>query len=643
MADNDATAALFREILGMTSGGTLGGRQPMSIPDEIMDSVTGDAAQETLARNRLLTEMRRQEDTRRGAEFVNLDMLTEMDSGDVDNFLSHARKKIIKRSKPTRTACCAKIGGVLDQILGTAGGEHAELQGVRDRGADDPTGDVDQVAEADLDEGLRASTRKFQALDRAVRQNPGDAEAAAARKEAERAKHADEYSGERRAWEKAPNQDVKDKIQQGRYSLRGTPSTAGRKQMSSADADTDLLNFIAEEFFHFEHDESCQFADPRFDLNPDPLAEHKYISGATKSPGLLRDYYHLKEGESISAEKAKADYARLQEREDALAGNQLKLFERLGHYLALLGSAPTQQEEVTTNMEASKTAKALSGFMESSLNPYAAAKSGGGKGAPDADKMKDRLYTDGLKTRDDNQEYKTELKPAKSGNKTVAGAPGKVSTRDKDAGDPIGEGEDAIEEGSTGYARQIRILKSGKLDPDAEMAHARKAGTKQIQQNDRSNDTPAGKQVRGYIHQSSRGLKTKGQDSDFPGKNEGEWAKVRGEMTKSRLLGQDSHDAPDGQVRRVSNTASALANFMEASGQYAAAREKLALKGKDAGETDLDDCEKQPYGLPTKPAKGERSKADVYDEGGKKPRYEKDADPIGGANEKDAAGSRMKK
>lgn len=450
MADNDATAALFRELLGMTNGGTAGGRGAMSIPDEIMDSVTGDAAQETLARNKLLTEMRRQEDTRRGPEFVNLDMLTEMDSGDVDKFLSHARKKIIKRSKPTRTACCAKIGGVLDQILGTAGGEHAELQGVRDRGQDDPTGDADQVAES----------------------------------------------------------------------------------VSAA-----LLNFIAEEFSHFEHDESCKFADPRFDLNPDPLAEHKYISGATKSPGLLRDYYHLKEGESISAEKAKADYARLQEREDALAGNQLKLFERLGLCLALLGSATTQQEEVKTNMDASKTAKALSGFMESQ-NPYAAAKTGSGKGAPDADKMKDRLYTDGLKTRDDNQEYKTELKPAKSGNKTVAGAPGKVSTRDKDPGDPIGE----------------------------------------------------------------------------------------------------QTAAP----RRVSNTAKALGSFMESAGQYETAKKKLALKDDDAGQTKLNTRESQPYGKPLKPAKGERSKADVYDEGGKEPRFAKGANPIGGGNEKNAAGERMK-
>jgi hypothetical protein len=450
MADNDATAALFREILGMTTGGTAGGRGPMSIPDEIMDSVAGDAAQETLARNKLLTEMRRYDDTRRGAEFVNLDLMMEMDSGDVDKFLTHARKKIIKRSKPSRSACCAKIGGVLDQILGTAGGEHAELQGIRDRGAADPTGDVDQVAES---------------------------------------------------------------------------------------ASDDLLNFIAEEFFHFEHDDSCKFADPRFDLNPDPLAEHKFISGATKSPGLLRDFYHLREGEGIPVEKARVDYARLQERADALAGNQSKLFERLGLYLGLLGSAaPAKQEEDKTNMEASKTAKALSGFVESQ-NPYAAAKAGSGKGAPDADKMsKTRCYTDGIKTRDDNKEYPTDLKPAKSGNKTIAGEPGKLSTRDKAPGDPIGE-----------------------------------------------------------------------------------------------------------DTRPVSNTAKALGSFMESTGQYETAKKKLALKGKDAGETDVTNREKQPFGLPLKSCKSERASADVIDAGGKKPRFEKDADPIGGASEKDAAGSRMKK
>lgn len=451
MADNDATAALFRELLGMTNGGTAGGRGPMSIPDDIMDSVAGDAAQESIARKKLITEMRRQDDARRGAEFVNLDMLTEMESGDVDKFLSHARKKIIKRSKPTRTACCAKIGGVLDQILGPAGGEYAELQGVRDRGADDPTGGADQVAES-----------------------------------------------------------------------------------------ADLLNFIAEEFFHFEHDDSCKFADPNFTLKSDPLAEHKYITGAVKTPGLLRDYYHLKEGESIPADRARVDYARLQERSESLAGNQSKLFERLGLYLSLIGTAAsTKQEEDRTSMEASRTAKALSGFMESAHNPYAAANAGNGKGSPDADKMKDRLYTDAVKVRDDNKDYPTDLKPAKAGNKTVAGEPGKVSTRGKDRGDPIGE---------------------------------------------------------------------------------------------------DEVQAP-----RVSNTASALAHFMEATGQYAVAKQVFALKAEGARETDLVNREKQPYGLPPKPAKGARAGADVYDEGGKKPRYEKDADPIGGANEKDAAGSRMKK
>lgn len=455
MADNDATAALFRELLGMTNGGTAGGRGPMSIPDDIMDSMAGDSAQESLARKKLITEMRRQDDVRRGAEFVNLDMLTEMDSGDVDKFLSHARKKIIKRSKPTRSACCAKIGGVLDQILGPAGGEHAELQGVRDRGADDPTGDADEVAEA---------------------------------------------------------------------------------------VDQDVLNFVAEEFFCYEHAEECKLSDPRFVLHPDPLAEQKFITGAIKHPGALRDHYGVREGREIPIERAKADYARLQkiaEGEGSLSGEDSKLFKRLGLFLKVLKPASDAKQEEDTTMEASNTAKALSGFMESAQNPYASAKTGSGKGAPDADKMKERLYTDVIKTRDDNKEYPTDLKPAKEGNKTVAGAPGKLSTRDKDPGDPIGE----------------------------------------------------------------------------------------------------QTDAP----RRVSNTAKALGFFMEASGQYAVAKEKLALKGKDAGETDVDNREKQPYGLPPKPAKGARSGADVYDEGGKKPRYEKDADPIGGANEKDAAGSRMKK
>jgi hypothetical protein len=507
----------------MTNGGTAGGRGAMSIPDDIMDSLAGDAAQESMARNKLIMEMRRQEDVRRGAEFVNLDMLTEMESGDVDKFLSHARKKIIKRSKPTRTACCAKIGGVLDQILGPAGGEHAEPQGVRDRGADDPTGDADQVAEAE-------DQHPYPSAKRLGHDNPWTAAHQIGIKVRGVSVH-DALKNVRAAGYH-PLADEMETHEQRAFRRQTRRSDMDREEQ----ADTDLLNFIAEEFAHYEHDFECKFSDPKFVLNPDPLAEAKFIAGAIKKPGALRAHYNVAEGAEVPVAKAKADYARLQKKaegEGTLTGDEMKLFKRLQLFLKVLKPAATAKQEEDKNMDASKTAKALSSFMESSHNPYAAAKAGSGKGAPDADKLKDRCYTDEMKTRDDNAEYPTDLKPAKAGNKTVAGAPGKVGTRDKDPGDPIGE----------------------------------------------------------------------------------------------------QTAAP----RRVSNTAKALGFFMEATGQYETAQKKLALKGKDAGETECDDREKQPYGLPPKPAKGERAKA------AEKPRYEKGAVPPGDASEKDAAGSRMQK
>ena len=132
-----------RDLLRMSGGGGLGGRERLSIPDELMDALAGDAAQEAIMKDKVLQEMRRQMTPDGvGGRFVDLDTMTEsMEKGDVDEFLKNARSKIIKRSKSTRRGCCLKIGGILDQVMGPAGGEWADEKAVSDRGKSDPIGE----------------------------------------------------------------------------------------------------------------------------------------------------------------------------------------------------------------------------------------------------------------------------------------------------------------------------------------------------------------------------------------------------------------------------------------------------------------------------------------------------------------------
>lgn len=497
MADTEATRALFRDLLGMTSGSTAGGRGSMSIPQDIMDAMAGDAAQESMAREQLIMEMRRREGSETGAQFVSLDLM-EMEADDVDSFLKKARKKIIKRSKPTRKTCCAKIGGVLDQILGAGGGDvdSLELQGVRDRGKGDPIGDADEMAEAVKDE---VDDKRRTKLDYEMK--PGEEN----------------------------NTDV-----------AGNAAGEG--------IDIDLVNFIAEEFAYHEHTDGCVFANPDHGKRDGYLGEaQKFIQRSNKRSGVLRDYYNLRDGQPIPVAEARADYERLAEQDKTIASlnaKERKLFESLSLLLQVIKPTTTQKEDVEMS-ECSKTAAALSSFMESTLNPYAAANSGGGKGAPDAGALANKGYinADGAKLRaGDDDAYPTELTPAKSGSKKVAGEPGKVSTRGVDRGDPIGEDE------------------------------------------------------------------------------------VRTEV-------------------RASNTASALGSFMEATNQYSVAREKLALRKKDAGDLDMTnrtDTRKN-LGGPLEKATGKRGGLNVYDDGGKKARFDSGANPIGGAVPSEQSSKRMKK
>lgn len=139
--EKNSMSDYVRELLRMANGGVVSGREKLNVPDEIMDAFSGDIAQEALIKERVLEEMRAAKNSDDAGRFVSLDMMMEMEKDDVDKFLSQARSRIIKRSKSTRKACCSRIGGALDMILGPAGGEYADGVDVDDRGKEDPIGE----------------------------------------------------------------------------------------------------------------------------------------------------------------------------------------------------------------------------------------------------------------------------------------------------------------------------------------------------------------------------------------------------------------------------------------------------------------------------------------------------------------------
>lgn len=139
----------IRELLRMSGGGNLSGRDNFSVPNELLNALAGDEAQEALAKERLLIEMKKQDAAKHDPSFVSLDLM-EMEKADVDAFLSRARKKIIKRGKGGRKACCARIGGLLDSVLGPASGEDTRKDVKSSgRGVSDPIGAA-EATEADL-------------------------------------------------------------------------------------------------------------------------------------------------------------------------------------------------------------------------------------------------------------------------------------------------------------------------------------------------------------------------------------------------------------------------------------------------------------------------------------------------------------
>jgi hypothetical protein len=548
MADTDATRDLFRELLGMTGGANASGRGKLHIPADIMDSLSGDAAQDELARNHLIMEMDRWESRHHDPRFVSLDLM-EMEATDVDGFLKAARKKIMKRSKGTRKACCSKIGGVLDQMMGSAGGEYADKVQADDRGRHDPIGDADDAKTFKM---VKEST----ALEppRRTGVNPGQKVAIKGL----------QTRGPREPRQAPPSASQRLKPRGKTTAVLGAAPQGGPAVQYNS-VDVDLLSFIAEEFDHWEHNQDCRFSDPNFSLNESALMQ-------TRRPGLLRDHFRLTEGAAIPLDKAKAAYSMLKQKKAAgkLSGKEAALLPRLAQYIKMAGKggdAKDDKQEENVNMEPSRTASALSSFMESShtVNRYKAADKGSGKGAPDAGMMAGGEAGDlTLKTRDDNKEYPTELMPAKGGGKKTAGQPQSLSTRGKDRGDPIGEG--TLDENLK--PEHIAVYKFRKESPESRQAR-----------------------ISHY--------------------------KKTGEV-------MESEEAP---ARRVSQTANALSNFMEATGQYAEAKKRLALGSKDAGDLDMNKRPEQRLGGALESAKKVRAKIG-------KPRWEDD--PEGGADDKGA-------
>ena len=298
----------IRDILRMANGGIVSGRSNIDIPDELMDALAGDAAQEALVKERVLEEMRnREEGSDYGGGYVDLDTMTEsMSQGDVDGFLKHARKKIIKRSKVSRKSCCLKIGGVLDQLLGPAAGKWTKVKAPSDRGEEDPIG------EEALDEALSDDHKKLYTFRKGESREARGARIAHHKKTG---KHVDESDG------------VMTKL------------AVWMKENLDQDVDVNSLNFIAEEFKLAEHSDDCPL---RAVLAETISEEDKWIQGALKRPGALRSYFNVKRGEEIPLGEARAKYAELQDKaegESKLSESDQKLFKRLNLFLKVLKPA----------------------------------------------------------------------------------------------------------------------------------------------------------------------------------------------------------------------------------------------------------------------------------------------------------------
>lgn len=379
---SESTEDYIRDLLRMSGGDALGGREVYTVPNELIDVLAGDAAQEEMMKARVLEEMRKQVTPEEsGGTYVNLDMLTEsMEKGDVDSFLDKARKKIIKRSKGTRKACCKKIGGVLQQMMGKAGGEYANKVNAKDRGQSDPIG------EDTLDENLSPEHikvycfRKGESRDRRAKRIANYKKTGAI-DEATYDAGAKDLSGDPGKSVEMPVRNRGGRLpkqKEPKKSLLARASDWLKKKLGS-DIDHDLMNFIAEEFEISEHSDDC----PLRAVLSETLSDDNYsevtmsgntasaLAGFMESAASARPYWD-KAVEAPYNSGYKTELSPVMSGRSKKAGDPGKVSGRSGKPRYEKGADPIGEDNPDEGIQISETAQALAGFMESSVGttPY---------------------------------------------------------------------------------------------------------------------------------------------------------------------------------------------------------------------------------------------------------------------------------
>jgi len=100
----------IERMLQMANGGTVSGRGPVEMKSAMFDALSGDDAQNALAKQNLFEAMRRADHSPgvAGSSLTEAE-LTELSTGQVDGVLSHIRAKLIKRGKPGRAGSMKNI------------------------------------------------------------------------------------------------------------------------------------------------------------------------------------------------------------------------------------------------------------------------------------------------------------------------------------------------------------------------------------------------------------------------------------------------------------------------------------------------------------------------------------------------------
>lgn len=646
----------IRDLLRMSSGGALGGREKLDIPSEIMDALAGDAAQEALSQSRVLEEMRRRRNSDRvGGEFVNLDLMMEMEKEDVDKFIKHARGKIMKRSKATRKGCCMRIGGVLDQLMGPGGDEYGDQQDASDRGAQDPIGEGA--------EPMQSSGQKYGS--HWAKHTPDRGRTQANKVSARGANKA------RRASAKAEIDAELAEIQ----AKKSGQDQQDDGQVQQDDVEMNLIGFIAEEFALSEHSKDCPL---RAALEQELSEQERWIQNSIKRPGSLRAHFGLRNGDAIPVEESVELFNKLQDKADSgrdLSLDESKLHRRLGAFLRARLS------------EAAHTGAV------GDMNPA--------------------CYSDAHKTRNDNSKYPTQLKPVAQGGGYDAGAltsaKGHGGERYMKGKDPIGEANfdrDAYDRSKRGLYRpepkgdgndlhaKLKKVAHQKGPSEKMLQHPSAAPQKRDPMNARgpsmaqrkvgidrfprvpnqqmsdvdydgtqiSETADALSRFMEAAHTGSVGdmnptlyygeKKTRGDNADYPtelkpaGQGGGYCAgkpKSRKSVDTHKKHRYDKGADPIGEAGddvdydgpQISETASALSSFMEAA-KHTGAVGDMSLTPY-WGETKTRPDNKEDFVKTGEDrVKGQRSKGDwdPANKGEAKPRYEKGADPVGGATPK---------